>query len=83
MRTFEKCVEIARRMRECQSTMLDITGLSTVEVANIVELVRNDALFQFFDEFKDMDIACLYAAVKHIEAMEAYKAVRICKKVME
>ena len=35
-------------------------------------MIHSDALFEFFDTVKDMDINELYCALKLIEAQEAY-----------
>lgn len=83
MKTFRKYVEIARVMRVTNSTVLDIKDLTPLEAANVVELVKNDALFSFFDEFKDMDIQVLYAAVKYLECEEEYKKVRVLRSVIQ
>lgn len=52
MKTFRKYVEIARVMRVTNSTVLDIKDLTPLEAANVVELVKNDALFSFLMNLK-------------------------------
>lgn len=76
-KTFRRYVEIARSMRSIGSNSLDISNLNEKEAYIVTALVKNDAIFQFFDECKDIDARKLYVAVKLIEAEEAYRKVEV------
>ena len=72
-KTFERYVNIARSMRSIGSNSLDISNLNETEVYIVTVLVKYDAIFQFFDKCKDIDVRKLRACVKFLEAEEEYQ----------
>ena len=72
-RTFEKYVEMARQMRSVGGAALDIRNLSPHEAYIVTALVKEDAIFNFFDKCKDIDVGKLRYAVEMLEAKEKYE----------
>lgn len=75
--TFKKYVEIARSMRNIGSNSLDISNLDEREVYIVTALVKNDKIFEFFDSCKDIHVKKLIAAVKLLDAEDAYRKAKI------
>ncbi len=76
-KTFRKYVEVARGMRLIGSMALDIKNLNETEAYIVTALVKNDAIFNFFDEVKDIDVRKIYAVCKVCEWQEKYRALLI------
>lgn len=72
MKTFRRCVEITRSIRNNPESLINLRSVTPTEAFNITAMIHSDALFKFFDTVKDMDIKELYCALKLIEAQEAY-----------
>ena len=68
--TFEKYVAVAELMRQNQEFVLDISKYDVEEVTVITILCKNDAVFDFFNSVKDMDIRKLKAIMELLDAEE-------------
>lgn len=75
-KTFQRYVEIAGSIRNTGSNMLDISELNENEAYVITALVKNDEIFKFFENCKDINVNKLYAALKLIESEETYRKVK-------
>ena len=56
--------------------MLDISELNENEAYVITALVKNDEIFKFFENCKDINVNKLYVALKLIESEETYRKVK-------
>jgi len=74
--TMAKYVSIAEQMRNSQHYLLDISQYEPKEVEMIATLVQNDAIFNFCNEVKDMDVRKLQAIMEYLDAEEKMKIAR-------
>lgn len=76
-KTFRRYVEIAGAMRSIGSNSLDISNLNENESYIITCLVKYDKIFEFFDACKDIRIEKMIAAIKLLDAEDAYRKAKI------
>lgn len=68
--TIKNMVRIASDMRKRNSFLLDISSLDEKESAFITVLVKNIAIFEFFEKVQDMSVKKLYVVCKYLEYLE-------------
>lgn len=72
----EKYVEIAKQMRESDNYIIDISVYDAKEILLITTLAKEDTIFEFFEQFKDMDVRRMYALIQYDEALKNLKESR-------
>lgn len=68
--TIKNMVKIASDMRKENSFLLDISSLDEKESAFITVLVKNTAIFEFFEKVQDISVEKLYGACKCLEYLK-------------
>lgn len=74
--TMERYVAIAEEMRKSKNYLLDISRYNETEVATITVLAQNDAIFNFFNSVKDMDVRKIKAITEFLDAQEKMQIAR-------
>lgn len=72
--TMTKYVNVAEKMRNSNNYLLDISNYSAEETAMITVLVQNDAIFNFFNSVKHIDVRKIKAVVEFLDAKENLQA---------
>lgn len=68
--TPERFIVVAGQMRKSKNFLLDISKYNEAEVAMITVLVQNDAIFNFFNSVRNMDLRKIKAIMEFLDAKE-------------